>query len=201
MSTNLFWPPWQRILKGLVSSLMVLQAHIHPWSGHALRHIPDVPGKNYDIYDFSYCGKSAENRWNVVGERTLYLAKEKDVALAEFARHFEVNRTPTLATQTHRRKVYRFQVCLDRVLNLCDPQVWLALSIKEAPECFREKRVARATAQFIRNTTETQGIQVPSIAFLDNVEQWCLVLFLEKLPQNPQQYLPRVEEDGYFQIG
>lgn len=42
----------------------------------------------YDIYDFRYCARSNENRWNIAGEPTLYLAKEKDVILAEYARHF-----------------------------------------------------------------------------------------------------------------
>ncbi len=155
---------------------MSLQTHIQPWSGYAVRHIPDTPGRNYDIYDFSYCGRSNENRWNVAGEKTLYLAKEKNVALAEYARHFKVDRTPALAATTYRRKVYRFQVQLDHVLNLCQPDVWLALSLTNPPECFKDKLFARATAQFIRNTTNTQAILVPSIAFLDHLEQWCLVL-------------------------
>lgn len=179
---------------------MSLQSHIQPWSGYAVRHIPDNPNKNYDIYNFSYCGLSNENRWNVAGESTLYLAKEKNVALAEYARHFRVDRTPQLAAQTYRRRVYRFQVNLDSVLNLCSPEVWSALSLINAPDCFKDKNFARSVAQFIRNTTPTQAILVPSIAFLDDLEQWCLVLFLEKLPQDPRLFLPTVEPDGYFQV-
>jgi RES domain-containing protein len=180
---------------------MPLQNYIQSWSGHAVRHIPDLPGKNYDIYDFSYCSRSNENRWNVAGEPSLYLAKEKDVALAEYARHFQVNRTPGLAAKTYRRQVYRFQVRLEKVLDLRSPDVWLELSLTHAPECFTNKSVARSIAQFIRKTTENQAILVPSVAFLDDMEQWCLVLFLEKLPPNPYIFLPSVRPDGYFQIG
>lgn len=179
---------------------MPLQAHIKPWVGYAVRHIPDNPDKQYDIDDFRYCGKSNENRWNVAGEPTLYLAKEKDVALAEYARHFEVNRTPELAAKTYRRKVYRFQVKLEYALDLREPKVWTELSLENAPDCFKDKAIARATAHFIRNTTSTQAIIVPSVAFLDNLEQWCLVLFLEKLPPDPRGFLPSVEPDGSFQI-
>jgi RES domain-containing protein len=179
---------------------MSLQSYIQPWSGYAVRHIPDTPGKTYNIYDFSYCGKSNENRWNVAGESTLYLAKEKDVALAEYARHFQVDRTPGLAAKTYRRKVYRFQVELESILDLRDANVWTELSLVNAPDCFKDKVIARATAHFIRNTTEAQAILVPSISFLDDMEQWCLVMFLEKLPSNPHHFLPSIQEDGYFQI-
>jgi len=179
---------------------MSLQSLIQSWSGHAVRHIPDTPGLTYNILDFSYCGRSAENRWNVSGEPTLYLAKEKDVALAEYARHYQVNRTPGLAAKTYRRKVYRFEVRLNHVLDLTDPHVWQALSLADAPHCFKDKSVARATANFIRNTTTTQGILVPSMACWADLTRWCLVLFLEQLPSDPAQFLPQVASDGYFEI-
>jgi len=179
---------------------MPLQAHIFSWTGYAVRHIPDTPSKSYDIYDFRYCSKSNENRWNIAGESTLYLAREKNVALAEYARHFKVDRTLGLATQVYRRKVFRFQVELEYVLDLTTKEVWGELSLLNAPDCFKNKAIARSTAQFIRNTTLTQAIIVPSVAFLDDLEQWCLVLFLEKLQPNPRKFLPSVEPDGFFQI-
>lgn len=179
---------------------MPLQAYISPWMGYAVRHIPDIPGKSYDIYDFRYCGRSNENRWNVACEPTLYLAKEKDIALAEYARHFCVDRTPGLAAQTYRRQVFRFQVELEHVLDLTNSKIWAELSLENAPDCFKDKTIARATANFIRNTTLTQAIIVPSIAFLDRLEQWCLVLFLEKLLPEPRKFLPTAEPDRFFQI-
>jgi hypothetical protein len=108
---------------------MSLQDYLKSWSGYAVRHIPDNPSRPYDIYDFTYCGKSEENRWNVAGEPTLYLAKEKDVALAECARHFQINRTPSLATKTYRRLVYRFQVNLDRVTRSPGSQSWKTMEM------------------------------------------------------------------------
>jgi hypothetical protein len=32
------------------------------------------------------------------------------------------------------------------------------------------------------------------------VEQWCLVLFLEKLPSDVREFLPNVISDGSFRI-
>ena len=180
---------------------MSIETFVKPWSGHAVRHFPDTPGvKSPDIYDFRYCGASNENRWNIAGERTLYLAKEKDVALAENARHLRLNRTPGLAAQTFRRRVFRFQVKIAWVLDLCNPDVCDELSLTDAPNCFMNMSVARATAHFIRNTTQAQAIIVPSIAFPDKTEKWCLVLFLEKLPADPLKFLPQAKPDGTFQV-
>ncbi len=177
---------------------MPIEKHIKPWSGHAVRHLPDVPG--LDVYDFSLCGKSNENRWNIPGERTLYLAKDKSVALAEFARHFKESRTPGLAQKTFPRKVYGLNVKLEQVLDLRDPKACRDLSLSNAPDCFKEKSIARATAHFIRNTTPAEALIVPSIAFLDVLKNWCLVLFLEKLPEDPRKFLPSARAEGTFKI-
>ena len=135
----------------------------------------------------------------MAGEPTLYLAKEKDVVLAEYARHFKVDRTPRLAAQTYRRQVFCFRVELEYVLDLRNPKLWTELYLKDAPDCFKDKTIARATANFIRHTTSTQAIIVSSVVFLDELEQWCLILFLEKL-QLAGKFLPSVEADGFFQI-
>ncbi|GFE68457.1 RES domain-containing protein [Chroococcus sp. FPU101] len=171
---------------------------IEPWSGEAFRHLPDG---DYDVYDFRYAGLAQNNRWNLFGESTLYLAGSIDVAAAEWSRHFQFDRPQKLAAQTKRRKVYCFEVSLNRTLNLCEPQLWEELSLLNAPNCFLEKNVARATAQFIRQTTEVEAIFVPSMAFLDRLDKWVLVIFLEKLSNvDPKQFLPTVNDYGYLNV-
>ncbi len=177
-----------------------LEKYIVPWSGFALRHIPYSEDKQYDVYNFSYCGKSSENRWNVAGQPTLYLAKEKDVALAELARHFQVDRTLSLAAQTRSRQVFRFKVELEYTLDLTSERITEILCFDKPPYCFKDKDVARATANFVRMTTPTQAIFVPSLAFLDDLSQWCLVIFLEKLQPDITQFLPSASPDGFFEI-
>ena len=46
-------------------------------------------------------------------------------------------------------------------------------------------------------TPVTQAIVVPSIAFLDNLEQSSLVLFLEKLLPETRKFLPSDTADGF----
>jgi RES domain-containing protein len=177
---------------------LTLEGFIKPWEGVALRHLPDLAG--IEVYDFSFCGLSSENRWNVHGEPTLYLAGDKQVAIGEFSRHFDENRSRSLIRQIHRRKIWCFSVQLDRTLNLCNPQVWEALSLSEAPDCFKDKQVARATAEFVRRTLKIEAIFVPSMVFLDDMSKWCLVLFLDNLPTEATQFLPKVQELGYLEI-
>ncbi|MFZ2955376.1 MAG: RES family NAD+ phosphorylase [Candidatus Ozemobacteraceae bacterium] len=180
---------------------MSIFSFINSWSGFAIRHFPEpLKGQIIDPLDFSWCGKSSENRWNVLGEPTLYLAQEKDIALAEYARHFQVNRSPGLAKKTHKRKVYRYQIELSHTLDLREKAVCKTLSLTKAPGCFSDKKIARSTATFLRNTTPIQAIFVPSIAFLDDPGRWCLVVFLEKLGPNLKTVFKSPQPDGYFRV-
>lgn len=180
---------------------MPISSFIKPWANFAVRHFPEpTEGKAIDPLDFTWCGKSSENRWNVLGEPTLYLAQEKDVALAEYARHFQVNRSPGLGKLTYQRKVYRLKVDLVATIDLRDRAVCKALSLTKAPACFSDKKIARSTATFLRNTTPVQAILVPSIAFLDDLDKWCLVIFLEKLGSNPEAIFKNIRADGFFRI-
>lgn len=131
----------------------------------------------------------------------MYLAGGIEVAAAEWSRHFQFDRPQILANKTKRRKVYGFEVNLNRTLNLCQLELWQELSLKDAPFCFLDRNIARATAAFIRQTTDIEGIFVPSMAFLDDLDKWVLVIFLEKFSQQDAKiFLPTVEEYGFFQI-
>jgi RES domain len=128
------------------------------------------------------------------------LAKEKNVALAEYVRHLDADRSANINSQAQERAVYRFEVQLPTVVDFCRPEIWRELSLKDAPDSFKDKNIARACADFIRYTTPATAIFVPSIAFLDAPENRCLVIFLEKLPAYPRGFLPAVVEDGTFWV-
>lgn len=172
---------------------MRLDKLLRPWSGLALRHIPAT--STTDVLDTRFAGLSRENRWNDAGSPTFYLAGDEGVLIAEWARHFTVNRAPALQPHTIERAVYRLELDLHRVLDLRDPRVLDALSLTDAPACFLERDIARATARFVRTTTGAEALLVPSVAFLDQPDRWCLVLFLEKLPPLPD-LVTRVEPAG-----
>jgi RES domain-containing protein len=172
----------------------MLQEHLQAWSGEAFRHIP--AGAPFDVLDFRFAGRGATNRWNEAGEPTLYLAGDIGVAIPEFGRHFAIDRTADLGKKTIERTVYRLGLTLDAVFDLRTAAVWSELSLSNAPLCFLDIPIARATARFIRTTTRAQGIIVPSVAFLDSLERWCLVVFLEKLPADPHAFISSVQVEG-----
>lgn len=170
---------------------MGLEPLIRPWSGNAYRHIPYAGSQ--DILDFRFTGRSSDNRWNVAGEPTLYLASDLAVVLGEFARHFVEGVTLEQGFDTHRRQVFRLGVSLDRVIDLREASAWDALSLTGAPNAFLDRTLARTTAHYLRTATQVQGLVVPSAAFLDDPMHYVLVLFLEQLPSDPTQFITSVQ--------
>jgi RES domain-containing protein len=173
---------------------MPLSGHLKRWSGVAWRHIP--AGSPYDVLDFRFAGRGSDNRWNAPGEPTLYLAGDEGVLIAEWGRHFKTNRSARLQQMTVERSVYRLELSLDSVLDVRDAEVSRSLSAYDAPSCFADVGFARATAHFVRRTTEAQALLAPSMGFLDQLERWCLVVFLEKLPADPRSFVSSVTPGG-----
>ena len=159
---------------------MAVDHLLKPWSGRAFRHVP--AGIGVDVLDVRYAGRSTTNRWNAAGQPSLYLAGDEGVLIAEWGWHFTTALTDELLKVSVRRAVYRLDLAVDRTLDLRDREVCEALSLTAAPFCFVDVAIARATANFIRQTTAAQASFVPSIAFPHAMDRWCLVLFLEKLP-------------------
>jgi hypothetical protein len=173
---------------------MALDARLRPWVGAAFRHLP--AGAPYGPLDFTWAGRSPTNRWNEPGDPTLYLAGDAGVLAAEWGRYLVEELTGDLATAMLERTVYRLEVRLKAVLDLRDPAVLADLSLTEAPHCFWDRAVARATATFVRRTTAAEGLLVLPMALLDKPGRWNLALFLDKLPADPAAFIHRCEAIG-----
>lgn len=171
---------------------MSLDRYIKPWKGKAFRHIPASPEN--DVFDFDHIYRQKTNRWNMEGEPTLYLAKDQKVLIGEWGRNFNLNRNQSLKNKVLKCCIYRFSIRLNFILDLRAKKVCQMLNLKNTPHCFLETSVARATAHFLRYTTKTQGLLVPFMAFLDNPDLWCLVIFLEKLQPDFRKYLTNAEK-------
>jgi RES domain-containing protein len=178
---------------------MTLAGHLRGFAGAALRHIP--AGSPFDVLDFRFAGRGADNRWNEPGHPTLYLAGVEGVLIAEWGRHFATNRTPQLQQMTVERNVFSLALSIDSVLDVRSEDVCNTLPLDNAPYCFADINVARATAHFVRGTTEAQALLVPSMGFLDDLERWCLVVFLEKLPPDPRTFISSVTPHGPLRWG
>jgi RES domain-containing protein len=177
---------------------------VRNWSGVAVRHIPD--GARFDVLDFRYAGRGADNRWNVPGEPTLYLAHDEGVAISEFGRHLVVDRAPDLAPLTIARRIYRVRVEIDALIDLRDHAVSEMLTRElghpdaDPPLYCLDRGLARDVAGVVRRRSAAQGMFVPSMAFLDDPRRWVLVLFLDKLPLDPHRYLTVLDADTTFRF-
>ena len=97
---------------------------------------------------------------------------------------------------TVERSVFSLDAAFDAVLDMRNAKVCHALSLDNAPLCFLDRDVARATAHFVRRTSAAQALLVPATGFLDDPERWRLVVFLEKLPPDPTQFISAVIPRG-----
>ena len=61
----------------------------------------------------------------------------------------------------------------------------------DAPACWLDVRIARATATFFRDTLDVQALVVPSVVYLDAADRYNVVAFLENLPERVRTFLPR----------
>ena len=178
---------------------MTFDGLLQSWSGDAFRHIP--AGSPYDVLDFRFAGRAADDRWNRQSDPTLYLTSDHGVVLAEFARQLKETRAPGASSGATTREIFRLRVAVDHLLDLRNREVCQRLPIQDAPLCFLDKKLSRAVAELLRRATPAQALLVPSVAFLDQPERWVLVLFLEKLPPDPRQFVATVEPVGTFQVG
>lgn len=170
---------------------MALDAFVHRWTGTTYRNAPRPFRER--VLDFQLEGRLQDNRWNVHGERTLYLGGDPVLAIAEFTRHLQLDRSPLLIPQALERDVFALKTALDRVLDFRDQRVLQALSITGAPDCFKAISLARAAAQLIRyGATRAQAIIVPSMAFLDDPNRWVMVRFLDNLPNDPRSFISSI---------
>ena len=98
------------------------------------------------------------------------------------------------------RRVFDIEVALDFVLDLRDPSLCMVLGLTDAPFCFVDKELCRATARRLRAGTGAQALIVPSLGMLDRTDAWTLVLFVDKLPSFPDQFVTSMTMDGAFGI-
>jgi RES domain-containing protein len=132
------------------------------------------------VLDFRFAGLSRTNRWNDAGIPTLYLAGDRGVAIAEWARHLE-ERPAAARRASVDRELWQVDVSVDSLLDLRDPAVLSTISLSGG-EQFLDADLARATARFVRELARVQALLVPSLAFLDDPTRWNLVVYIDRLP-------------------
>lgn len=167
-----------------------------PFTSEAYRIIPDGPGN--DPLDASFAAFSDKNRWNLIGEPTLYLGSTARVMAVEWARHVEDEmKDALLAGHQHLRRIYQVKVRIDRSLDLRDAKLCDDIGISSDPTCFANSlTLCQRIAHELRVNTEAQAILVPSMGLLEQPDRFCIVLFADKLAPYPGSYISVVDRNG-----
>lgn len=148
------------------------------------------------MLDFRFAGRQGNNRWNDQAQPTLYLASDPGVLIAEWGRHFPSVFDADLTEVTVERSVFRLSLHLDAFLDMRLPDMGTDLGLQQWPEAMTDRGIARYVAGRIRNETSAQAMLVPSIAFLDDLTRWNLVIFLDKVPANLSEWIHQTESIG-----
>jgi RES domain-containing protein len=164
---------------------------VEPWGGPVYCHAPaDQP------FNLAVLGRpdDGHERWGTSGLRTVFLATDPAIAIAEYARH----RSP--GAPADERRVVAMRLSAITVVDLRRPAVADALGVSTPSRHVGDRHVARRVAADVRRTGLCQGLIVPSMAFLDRPERSNVVLFVEHLGRDLDQLLGEIHEVGRLRL-
>jgi hypothetical protein len=168
-----------------------LERLVHPTDGPVYCHAPaDRP---FDLRALDRPDDEAD-RWSAPGTRTAYLARDPLVALAEYARH-----GPPFAAPEERRLV-RLTLRPIRALDLRTEAVRSALGVGDDVRQYADRERARRLGLAIRSARICEGVVVPSMAFLDDLERSNVVIFCELVARGLDAILRDAAEVGTIRL-
>ena len=118
------------------------------------------------------------NRWSASGEPTLYLAGDVGTALAEEGRHWEPGSGQIC--------LWHVRLELSAAVDLRRPEIRSAVGVPDDPRWFLDRPRCRELASRLRQGG-FDGLIVPSVAFLDDLQRWNAVVFADGAPELAQQ--------------
>jgi hypothetical protein len=117
----------------------------------------------------------------------------------DFMRHLARDRDADLADAYAPRQVFELEIQLQCVFDLTDRNTLRALGIENAPSCFADRNLARATAGFLRNVHYADGLLVPSLFDSEQEPVWNLIVFLDRIDGPFETVVTRVSRRSTFQ--
>src|SRR5215218_411028 len=130
-----------------------LEDCVEPWGGQVYCHAPaDQP------FNLAVLGRpdDGHERWGTSGSRTVFLASDPAIAIAEYARH----RRP--GAPADERRVMGMRLRAVTMLDLRRSRVADALGISSPSRHVGDREIARRVASDVRETGLCQAMIVPS---------------------------------------
>jgi hypothetical protein len=137
---------------------------------------------------------AAGNRWNRVGDPTVYLAGDPGLALIEAGRHHSGS-----AKSAVTGVVWSFDVEAAEVLDLRRDEVQVSLGL-EASYWFLGRTACRELACALRKG-HCSGVLTQSAGLPDVPQRWNLVLFVERLERPLHEIVRNPQRVGRYRLG
>lgn len=157
---------------------MSLRDFVRPWAGVGYRHTP--AGATRTILDDTYIGRASTNRWSQAGTPTYYFASDLGIVVAEYARHI-ASELPAGAPERQARSLWSVEINLDRALDLRDPQKVGAMGTGPIKDWILDLDATQASATYLRAQVDIQALIVPSVAFLDRLDRFNVVVYRDRI--------------------
>jgi len=164
---------------------------VAPFGGRLSCHLPAT--ETFSIERIARAD-DGHDRWGTPGRQTAYLASDRGVAVAEFARHFE----PGASADARRIIDVRLQAV--PVLDLRNAGVLSALGCPPSMRSGFDRATARRLSAMLRDLDICHGLLVPSMAFPDRPDRFNVVLFCERLQSDLSSFVFDVREVGAIRI-
>jgi RES domain-containing protein len=164
---------------------------VAPFGGRVSCHVPATEPFSIDRIARADDG---HDRWGTPARQTVYLASDRGVAVAEYARH----REPGASADTRRIVDVRLQAV--PVLDLRNAGVLMALGCSPSMQGGFDRATARRLSAELRDLGICQGLLVPSMAFPDRPGRFNVVLFCERLQTDLGSLLFDVQQVGEIRV-
>jgi hypothetical protein len=168
-----------------------LEGQIQPFGGVVHCHVPRDRPFSYSVLARADDGR---DRWGTSGMRTVSLAGDPAVALAEYARHRD------RGAPADSRCLCSFRLQAVSVLDLRIATVLELLGLQPGAAQFLDRQVARRVSRAVRDSRLCEGLIVPSMAYLDRPERFNLMLFVERLGVDLDRLLTDRETVGEIEL-
>ena len=132
------------------------------------------------------------NRWNAVGEPTIYLSGDAALALIEAGRHPD--------DLEARSRLFQVDLHIPRAVDLRDERSRATLGLPSALAWVLDRERTRGIARTLRQSGMCDGLLAPSAGALDQQERWNAVLFADD-PARVAELIGRLRPDGDVVIG
>ena len=151
---------------------------LRAWTGIGLRHIP--AGASRGILDDTHAARSRRNRWNEAGTPTFYFASDIAVVWTEFERHIHAE-LPGGESERQARDIWKVPISLGRLIDFRDPAASASIGLSTIDDWIGDIDRTQATARYVREHADVQGLLVPSMGFLDDAARWNVVVYLDRI--------------------